>query len=101
MKEVRNVAEWRPFVAPALASKVDELHVLGYDKATEEDVWNCLMKKVWKKNVEKRLHEIVQDILHLNAGIYMSYLTIEIYRDRDDDLLSQIEALKDLENQEN
>ncbi|GAA0483306.1 hypothetical protein GCM10008986_05420 [Salinibacillus aidingensis] len=93
MKEVRNVKEWRPFVTPVLTSKVDELHVLGYDKATEQQVWDCLEKKVWKKEVEKRLYEIVQDILHLDSGVFMSYLAREIYQERNDDLMAQIEAL--------
>lgn len=91
--DIKNVSEWRPFVTPILESKVEELHLLGYDKATVEDVWECLLNKVWKKNKEKKLHQIVQDILHLSAGTYMSYLTLEIYQT--DDLMAQIEALND------
>ncbi|SET67082.1 Post-transcriptional regulator [Salinibacillus kushneri] len=93
MKDVRTVTEWHTFVSPALQSKVDELHVLGYDKATEEQVWNCLIKKVWKKDIDKRLYEVVQDILHLDSGVFMSYLAREIYQERNDDLMAQIEAL--------
>lgn len=77
-------------------SKVDELHMLGYEKATEEEVWDCLMKKVWKKDCEKRLYEVVQDILHLNPGTYMNYMTAQVYQEQD--LLAQINALKEMEN---
>jgi hypothetical protein len=98
MKEMRVISEWRPFVLPVLKSKVEELHVFGYDKATEDNVWECLLKKVWKKDEERRLYQVVQDILHLSAGTYMTFLTMEIYRN--DDLLAQIEALKGFEEQE-
>ncbi|MBB6451890.1 hypothetical protein HNQ94_000311 [Salirhabdus euzebyi] len=98
MVEMRLISVWKPFVLPALTSKVEELHIFGYDKATIEDVWNCLMKKVWKKDHEIRLHQVVQDILHLDAGTYMNFLTMEIYRN--DDLMSQIEALRGFSKEE-
>ncbi|MCP8616982.1 post-transcriptional regulator [Salirhabdus salicampi] len=95
MKEGRLVSSWKPIVLPALRSKVEELHMLGYRKANEEDVWKCLMKKVWRQDVEKKLHQVVQDILHLDAGIYMNYITSQVYKN--DDLMAHIEALKGYE----
>ncbi|WP_102026912.1 post-transcriptional regulator [Salirhabdus sp. Marseille-P4669] len=97
MIETRAVSKWKPFVLPVLKSKVEELHVLGYDQADEENVWDCCLKKVWKKDVELRLHQVVQDIFHLSAGTYMAYLTREFYRN--DDLLAQIEAISGLNNE--
>ena len=98
MPETRTVSEWRPFVQSVLESKVSELHLLGYEQATIENVWDCCLKKVWKKDVEKRLHQVVQDIFHLNAGTYMAYLTREYYKT--DDLLAQIEAITSNEREE-
>ncbi|WP_241735338.1 post-transcriptional regulator [Anoxybacillus flavithermus] len=65
----------RKQLMPALQSKVDELKLLGYEQATIEDVWNCLMVKKWKKNKEeKRLFELVNDVLSLRASDYMAYV---------------------------
>jgi len=93
MEEGKPVAHWKKSIYPVLTSKVEEFHMLGYSRAHEEDVWKCLEKKVWKgKQPNKRLHEIVQDVLHLNSGTYMSYLTVQAYQE--DDLLAQVEALR-------
>ena len=88
---IHHVSQWKEMMTPVLESKVDEFKLLGYSKATTEDVWRCLCQKVWKGNPEKRLHEVVEDIFHLNSGTYMSYLTVEAYQD--DDLLASIAAL--------
>lgn len=87
----QTVEEWRTTVLPVIDSKVNELIVMGYSKVNREEVWSCLKKKVWKGNPEKRLHEVVQDILHLRPHVYMSYLTMNAYQD--DDLMASIQAL--------
>ncbi len=87
----KTVDSWKKELKPALESKVSEFQLMGYSRATEEDIWNCLMKKVWKGNPEKRLHEVIQDVLHLSSNIYMSYLTVDAYQD--DDLMASIAAL--------
>lgn len=90
--EIRKTVDtWKKELKPALESKAGEFRLMGYSRATEEDIWNCLVKKVWKGNPEKRLHEVVQDILHLSSNIYMSYLTVDAYQD--DDLMASIAAL--------
>lgn len=93
--EIRKpVDEWKRDLRPAIESKVEELQMMGYPRATVEDVWKCLQKKVWKGNPDKRLHEVVQDILHLSSTIYMSYLTVDAYQAyQDDDLMDSIAAL--------
>ncbi|WP_163150295.1 post-transcriptional regulator [Anoxybacillus sp. MB8] len=87
----------REQLMPALQSKVDELKLLGYKQATIEDVWNCLMMKKWKKNKEeKRLFELVNDILSLRASDYMAYIvTKEQKNDRwfTEEGLSELEQL--------
>ncbi|MGM8214220.1 post-transcriptional regulator [Bacillaceae bacterium W0354] len=92
---VRHVNEWRPFIKNVIESKVDELKLLGYNGVNEDEVWECLLQKVWRKNKEKPLFQVVQDILHLNGSQYMSYLTVEMQQNND--LMAQIEALKNWE----
>lgn len=87
----KAVNKWKTIVQPALNSKVEEFLQTGYPKATHESVWKCLEASVWKDKPDKRLHEIVQDIMHLSSNQYMSYLTIDSYKDTD--LMASIAAL--------
>lgn len=91
MELVRKANEWKAMIEPVLDSKVSEFQLMGYTRATKEDVWKCLNQKVWKGNPQKRIHEIVQDIFHLGSNIYLSYLTVESYQN--DDLMASITAL--------
>ncbi|HLS07576.1 post-transcriptional regulator [Lentibacillus sp.] len=87
----KPVEEWKSEIGPALKSKVTELGLMGYNQATSEDIWNCLVEKVWKGNPSKRLYEVVQDIFHLSSNIYMSYLTVNAHQD--ENLAASIAAL--------
>lgn len=97
MEIIQNVNEWKASVIPALDSKVEELILMGYSQASRDDVWKCLLEKIWKGNPEKRIHEVVQDIMHLGSGTYLSYLTVNSYQN--DDLLASISALMDTEEE--
>ncbi|HLR74033.1 MAG TPA: post-transcriptional regulator [Virgibacillus sp.] len=92
----RTVAEWKPYVTPALISKTDELLLMGYSNATIDDIWDCLVKNVWNGNPKKRLYEVVQDIFHLRSHTYMSYLTLNVLED--DDLAASIAAVTGAED---
>lgn len=70
-------------VEPALQSKMEEFKLLGYDRVTMEELWDCLQVKKWKKKEDKQLHEVVADILSLKVSEYMSYLTIEAFKGPD------------------
>ena len=96
MYETKTVHKWKKQIGPVLKSKVDELHLMGYERATEDELWNCLVKKVWKGEPEKRLYEIVQDVFHLSSHTYVSYLTSEAYQN--EDLLASIEAVSQSNN---
>ncbi len=87
----KEVSDWKIELSEVLESKMEEFKQLDYAKATTEDVWNCLVTKVWKGNPEKRLSEVVQDIFHLNANTYMTYLTQQSFIDSS--LQESIEAL--------
>ncbi|WP_079530383.1 post-transcriptional regulator [Halobacillus hunanensis] len=96
MEETKHIREWKDEVKPVLISKKEEFISMGYAEATTEDIWKCLEKKIWKKDVEKRLHEVVQDIFHLSTNKYVSYLTVEAYQE--DDLAASIQALSNESN---
>ncbi len=75
---------YRTQVEPALISKLEEFELFGYDKVTEAELWEFLTKKRWKRvNEERKLHEIVNDILSLNVSDYISYATIEAFKSSD------------------
>ncbi|MBR3118385.1 post-transcriptional regulator [Oceanobacillus profundus] len=91
MEIIQGVNEWKQVVQPALESKADELEMMGYSQATPDDVWNCLVQKVWKGEPDKRIHEVIQDIFHMASNTYLSYLTISSYQN--EDLMASIAAL--------
>ncbi|RWZ59969.1 hypothetical protein EQV77_01330 [Halobacillus fulvus] len=97
MENTKVVSLWKEKVDPALTSKVEELKWLGYANATPEELWNCLVKKVWKGEPEKRLYEVVQDILHMRSHTYLSFITNESYDELG--LTDSIEAITSYENE--
>ncbi|MFD2926080.1 post-transcriptional regulator [Halobacillus naozhouensis] len=96
MEVTKHVREWKDEVKPVLISKKEEFINMGYAEATVDDIWKCLEKKIWKKEVEKRLHEVVQDIFRLSTNQYISYLTVEAYQE--EDLMASIQALSNESN---
>lgn len=92
--EEKTVEQWKREIMPALKSKRSEFKLVGYEDVTEEMIWECLREKVWKGNPKKRLHEVIQDIFHLQATTYMNFVAIEALQvDEDDDLMSSIQAV--------
>ncbi|MHA6252143.1 post-transcriptional regulator [Oceanobacillus sp. CAU 1775] len=91
MDAIKNASQWKEFVVPFLISKVEELHIMGYSQATNDDVWKCLIAKVWKGDPEKKLHQVANDIMHLQSSTYLSYLTVESFKN--DDLMASIAAI--------
>jgi hypothetical protein len=76
-----NWNELREHTAPALISKLEEFHLMGYNRVTETEIWECLQKKKWKKLEEpKSVSDMVNDILRLSVGDYMNYITVESYK---------------------
>lgn len=73
---------FRNQVQPALKSKLEEFELLGYGTVLEDTLWKFLAKKKWKKPKEEmKLFEIVQDILSVDAGEYMSFVTVEAFKE--------------------
>ncbi|MGN8645623.1 post-transcriptional regulator [Gracilibacillus sp. HCP3S3_G5_1] len=77
----KHVSVWKHELHDVLESKVNEFQLLDYSKATSEDIWNCLLEKVWKGDPKKSLHEVVQDIFHLHPNLFMTYLTQQSFKD--------------------
>lgn len=78
MKNIHDYERFHTTVQPALRSKVEEFGLLGYGTIHEEQLWDFLKSKKWKKVKEdKKLYEIVDDILSLKLGEYMNYASVE------------------------
>ncbi|MED5074527.1 post-transcriptional regulator [Anoxybacillus geothermalis] len=70
----------REQLMPALVCKYDEFRLLGYTQVTLDGLWECLRARRWKHGAaEKKLHELVSDILSLSPGEYMAFLTMRSY----------------------
>ncbi|WP_077621033.1 post-transcriptional regulator [Bacillus sinesaloumensis] len=73
--------KFRETVRPFLKSKLEEFELYGYDRVTEEELWGFLKNKTWKKEKEeKRLYQLVGDILSVKVGDYMNYVTVEAFK---------------------
>ncbi|MED3978495.1 post-transcriptional regulator [Priestia megaterium] len=70
----------KELIQPALSSKMEEFHMLGYEEVTENDLLSYLEMKKWKKERELSLHQVVNDILSVKITQVMSYVTIESYK---------------------
>lgn len=82
MTEDHPYDKYREQITPAIISKVEEFILLGYDRTSEDQVWACLKKKVWKKKKDDiRIHQLVSDVMKLPVQTYMSYLTVQSYSD--------------------
>lgn len=72
---------FRDQVVLALQSKLEEFRLLDYDSISEDELWEYMVKKKWKKEREEvKLHEVIQDILTVKVSDYISYATVEAYK---------------------
>ncbi|WP_096440380.1 post-transcriptional regulator [Alteribacter populi] len=85
----KNFDRWKDDLIPALESKAEEWQLLGYDRVSVEDVWQCVTVK-WQKELKKgelteplRVHRLIGDVFSLKATEYMNWLTIEAYKGPD------------------
>ncbi|MBY0123920.1 post-transcriptional regulator [Bacillus sp. S/N-304-OC-R1] len=69
---------------PALKSKQEEFSLLGYDRVTEQELWDFLKRKKWRKADEnRRISELVQDIFSVKVGEFFNYATVEAFKGAD------------------
>ncbi len=65
-----------------LQSKLEEFSLLGYEQVSENELWNFLLQKKWRKISETKLiHEIVADIMSIKVGEFFNYATIEAFKE--------------------
>lgn len=70
--------KYREDVAVVLSSKLDEFKVFDYDQVSEDDLWNFLLTKKWRKPREDvHIYEIVRDILNVKVSDFISFQTVE------------------------
>ncbi|WP_338470367.1 post-transcriptional regulator [Niallia sp. XMNu-256] len=82
MEISRNDVDFYEKIRPVLQSKVEEFILLGYDSVTEQDIWDYLVNKKWKKDkVDLMLFEVVQEIFSLKIGDFMNYTTVEALKE--------------------
>lgn len=75
---VHAYERFRNDVEPAVKSKVEELSLLGYGTIQEQQLWDFLIKKKWKRVKEDiKLFEIVEEVMSVKAGEYMNYASVE------------------------
>lgn len=86
---------FRKEVQPALTCKVDEFALLGYETISEDELWEFLKIKKWRKAKEEvKIYEIVSDIMSIKVGEYMTYASVEAMKNEefslDDDELKEL-----------
>ncbi|AIM15731.1 MULTISPECIES: post-transcriptional regulator [Neobacillus] len=78
---IHTAEQYRTQVQPAILSKLEEFRLLGTDSVTEDDLWEFLMKKKWRKEKDElKLFEMIQDILSVKVSDYISFATIESFK---------------------
>ncbi|MFE8696845.1 post-transcriptional regulator [Cytobacillus sp. FJAT-53684] len=81
MKTSHAYDHFREHVQPALRSKLEEFFLLGYGHVKEKELWDFLVRKKWRKTDEnKRISELVEDILSIKVGEYFHFATIEAFK---------------------
>ena len=61
-----------------LLSKMEELHMLGYDAVTTEEIWDCVTSK-YKKEWPS-FSQIVNDIYSLKPMALMNWMTLSAFQ---------------------
>jgi hypothetical protein len=92
MEKSHSYNHFHTQVRPALISKLEEFRLLGYKEVSETVLWEFLVRKKWKKVKEDiRLYEIIDDILSVKVSDYLSFTTIETYKNNDFNLKDENE----------
>lgn len=71
---------WKEDLMPVLQSKVDEFVLLGFERVSVDDIWECVLYKLRKKKEFIHLNAFVNTIFSLRDREYMNWLTLESYQ---------------------
>ena len=72
--EFNSLQELYERIKPALSSKKEEMHKLGYSYIEESDIWNYLKEIKWKQSQNLSLCDIVSDIFNTDSYLIDNYL---------------------------
>lgn len=73
-----NSAEMNQIIEDICKSKADELRLLGIERVSGQDVWDCVSAK-YKKDLPA-LHKLINDILTLKSHAFTNWLMIQMYK---------------------
>jgi hypothetical protein len=77
----KSLEQWKGQVLPALQSKKEEFHLLGYESVTREEIWKCVLEQGRRSKQEQWfLHQVVNIILTLSVNKFMNWLTISAFK---------------------
>jgi hypothetical protein len=87
----------RTKMQPAIKSKLEEFQLMGYGHIQENQIWEYLENKKWKKEGQgKMLHQVINDILTLKAGDIINFMTMQSYKTTSFEKEDFIEEWKDV-----
>ncbi|WAA11563.1 post-transcriptional regulator [Fervidibacillus halotolerans] len=70
--------KYRDEVLVVLKSKLEEFKLLNYSHVTEQELWDYLVSKKWRKRKDEiQLHEMVSDIFEVKVSDFISYATVQ------------------------
>ncbi|EUJ31840.1 hypothetical protein MFLO_08542 [Listeria floridensis FSL S10-1187] len=72
--------EWYELLQPAILIRVEDFHLLGYREIKPEHIWSFLTEKKWVEKPSPNLHERANDIMQMNIGQLMEFITQESKR---------------------
>ena len=72
--EFENVKQLYNRLLPALRTKKEEMKRVGITYIQEEDIWNFLKEKKWKKANDLSLYDMVSDVLNTDNSLIENYL---------------------------
>ncbi len=67
--------DWYESLEPAILIKVEDFHLLSYREIKPEHIWSFLTEVKWATNPTPNLHERVNDIMQMNIGQLMDFIT--------------------------
>ncbi|MGM9928255.1 MAG: post-transcriptional regulator [Bacillus sp. (in: firmicutes)] len=97
MEKNHPLDHYRLTVLPALVSKCEEFQMFGYKDVTVEKLWTFMQEKKWRKVKEDlRLHQLVNDILTVKVSDYLHYMTLESFKEAQENSSPDFDDFKDL-----
>lgn len=81
MDQSHHYSRFYTEIKPAISSKLEEFKLFGYERVSEQELWEFLTKKKWKKlNEDIHLYEVVADVLSVNIGELMNFTTVAAFK---------------------